>query len=296
MKEETGLRFKYYRESKGQTINETAEGIVSPQFLRKFERGDSDISFTNLLLLLGRIQLTMKEFIHEEERFVLENYIKEFEREVDAALRKSDSIEFKRIIIKTNDLYDETGSRHYQLLGIAAECYYKLMFQPHLIEQVDLTPVSEYLSHVDQWGYFELFLISYTGCRSLTTEELYFRCKGYLNEPYEVSINYHSICDFVLHAAYELARKGETEQGNEIVDRYLKGIEANRDTHFIHYDLFANYVKGIIQIKKGDRSGVEECQTIIDVFATVLSYTNYANRLHITLETIMDSEVKHAES
>lgn len=290
MKEKTGVRFKYYREKKGMTIKETATGIVSPQFLRKFEKGDSDISFTNLLLLLERIQVTMKEFIYEEERFVLENYIKDFEREVDAALRKSDSIQLKKIITKTADLYRETGNQHYHLLSIAAECYYKLIFQPYSVDHFDLTPVTAYLSRVEEWGYFELFLISYTACRFLTIDELYYRCKRFLDAGYEESVNYHSICDFIIHAAYELCRKGALELGEEVIERYLSDIDANRDTHFIHYDLFAKYVKGIILIKKGDVTGIKQCQTIIDIFANVLGYENYANRLHISLEMIKDNE------
>lgn len=51
-----GQTFKQLRELRGLSLKETASGVVSPQFLARFERGEKGISlenFSRLLIVLG---------------------------------------------------------------------------------------------------------------------------------------------------------------------------------------------------------------------------------------------------
>lgn len=57
-----GPVFKAFRESKGYQAQEVAEGIVSVQFLRRFEKGEADIRLSNFSLLLGRINVSFNDF------------------------------------------------------------------------------------------------------------------------------------------------------------------------------------------------------------------------------------------
>lgn len=57
-----GAAFKKLREERGLTIKATAQDIVSPQFLSKFEKEDSSISLENFNKLLIRIGVTWKDF------------------------------------------------------------------------------------------------------------------------------------------------------------------------------------------------------------------------------------------
>src|SRR5699024_10191772 len=57
-----GTTFRTFRQNKGYTLKQVATGIVSVSFLSKFERGDSDISFSTMGDLLDRIMVTFEEF------------------------------------------------------------------------------------------------------------------------------------------------------------------------------------------------------------------------------------------
>ena len=67
--------FQEIREKKNQTIANTSDGIVTPQFLRKYERENGDIRFSNLVQLLNRLNTTIDEFVFEidegKERSIL---------------------------------------------------------------------------------------------------------------------------------------------------------------------------------------------------------------------------------
>lgn len=286
-----GERFKKFRESKGLKVSETAEGIVSPQFLRKFEKGESDIRFTNLMKLLSRMQLTMEEFIYEEEEFLLDNYLRKFEEKIDTAIKSNNSFLLLKIVEECKRQYIETKNQRYYLLGLAADYYYCLMFRRMKISSaVDfLAEITNYLIRVESWGRFELYLVTLTGCHMLSIDELYYRSKKYLKEAFENTINSKVISEFLVHAAYELGRKKSHDLGFEIIDSYLDRIDEMRDTHYIHYDLFAIYVKGLLLVDVGKLEGEKVCRRIIDIFADDLGYIHYANHLHTGLQLVLDS-------
>src|SRR5699024_7021743 len=60
--EHYGATFRTFRQNKGYTLKQVATGIVSISFLSKFERGDSDISFSVMIALLDRMMVTYEEF------------------------------------------------------------------------------------------------------------------------------------------------------------------------------------------------------------------------------------------
>lgn len=63
-----GYVFRKLRKSKGLSQKEVAAGILSPQFLSEFERGNSNISLLNFISLLDKINVQITEFkIHSDE-------------------------------------------------------------------------------------------------------------------------------------------------------------------------------------------------------------------------------------
>lgn len=71
-----GPTFKRLREGKNKTLKATAEGIMTPQFLSKFEKGNTDISLINFNLLLNRLGIYWADFIREYQGPNLDNVAK----------------------------------------------------------------------------------------------------------------------------------------------------------------------------------------------------------------------------
>lgn len=57
-----GKTIRILRKSKNMTLAELAHGIVSLPFLSKYERNNSDISASNFLSLLDRLNVNLREF------------------------------------------------------------------------------------------------------------------------------------------------------------------------------------------------------------------------------------------
>lgn len=96
MKIVTGKFFQEFREKKNQSIMNTSEGIVTPQFLRKYERENGDIRFSNLLQLLGRLNITFDEFVFEIDDS-MDVWLYKIEEEIDQAYHAGNSFFIKKI-------------------------------------------------------------------------------------------------------------------------------------------------------------------------------------------------------
>lgn len=90
----TGKFFQEFREKKNQSIMNTSEGIVTPQFLRKYERENGDIRFSNLLQLLGRLNITFDEFVFEIDDS-MDVWLYKIEEEIDQAYHAGNSFLLK---------------------------------------------------------------------------------------------------------------------------------------------------------------------------------------------------------
>lgn len=84
-REKFGSTFKKIRLMKGYTTIYVCQGIVSRQYIRKFENGDIDISMSNLNKLLYRMKVTWNEFIIRNMNINIDSldiYISEIEKEI----------------------------------------------------------------------------------------------------------------------------------------------------------------------------------------------------------------------
>ena len=77
--ENNGYLIKKLRLSKNLTQSQLAEGILSKNFLSRYERGESQVNDSTFLRLLERMNIYFSEF---EELFQGENSQKEFLNEV----------------------------------------------------------------------------------------------------------------------------------------------------------------------------------------------------------------------
>ncbi|WP_321387535.1 helix-turn-helix domain-containing protein [uncultured Enterococcus sp.] len=274
--ESTGKIFKKIREEKNLSVKETAADIVTTQFLGKYESGNSDIRFTNLLQLLSRMNVTTEEFLaHITDN--MDTWLVKVEQELDYAFNAGNSFLMKKFIEKQETEYTETKDSKYKYVADIGKKYYNYLF--FQLYTVDLTEIKEYLRQTEQWGKFELFLLTYSG--SLFEVEEMFLYGKLLLKRNSVSITINQWrCDAVLHIILELLRQSELQKADSLLNTYLSKLTGDREFYYIHYDLFARFIHGLLLIRKSDLAGAKECQKIIEIFSDTLGYADYANRLN----------------
>lgn len=274
--ESTGKIFKKIREEKNLSVKETAADVVTTQFLGKYENGNSDIRFTNLLQLLSRMNVTTEEFLaHITDN--MDTWLLKVEQELDYAFNAGNSFLMKKFIEKQEAEYIETKDKKYKYVADIGKKYYNYLF--FQLYPVDLTEIKDYLRQTEQWGKFELFLLTYSG-NLFEVEEMFLYGKHLLKrKSVSVMINQWR-CDAVLHIILELLRLNELQKADSLLDIYLSKLTNDREFYYIHYDLFARFIHGLLLIRKNEPTGPEKCQKIIEIFADTLGYTDYANRLN----------------
>ncbi|MCH8625107.1 HTH family transcriptional regulator rgg [Lactiplantibacillus plantarum] len=152
--EKIGHTFRLLRVNKKITLAQASQGIVTIAFLSRFERGQSDISVSNLLLLLRRINVEIFEFVHINE---FNNGINvSFEREVSDCYITKDIRGLDRLVDQVNnDLIEATSFKTLKIIMLTA-----------LIDDLTGKSLSKkqqqmvvsHLSSVNSWTAFEFYL------------------------------------------------------------------------------------------------------------------------------------------
>lgn len=285
----TGKFFQEFREKKNQSIMNTSEGIVTPQFLRKYERENGDIRFSNLLQLLGRLNITFDEFVFEiDDSMDVWLYI--IEEEIDQAYHAGNSFLLKKFVENQEKLYRQTNEERFLFAALIGKRFYNYIFLPSYT--VDLAPIADYLRETETWGKFEFFLITYNG-DLFKPEEAYFYTRRLVKQ-YDGSFEMRKWrYDALLHLTRYLIEENYLDQAEKILLEYMEKITPNRDLKYIHYDLYAKFVYGLLLVKKKNPKGQRQCERIIDIFVEDCGYVNYGNRLNILYQSTL-AKVKEA--
>lgn len=157
-----GTTFRTFRKNKGYTLKHVAEKIVSVSFLSKFERGDSDISFSTLVELLNRIMVTHEEFYFTHHSGKT-NAIEEFFNAAEEAYLNSDLntiTQMKKAALKE---YEQTNHVPYHCNVLLLEVYTCMIENsPISVKHSALHILTNYLFDIEVWGYYELRLYNST--------------------------------------------------------------------------------------------------------------------------------------
>lgn len=157
-----GVTFRTFRKNKGYTLQQVAEGIVSISFLSKFERGDSDISFSVMVKLLERLTVTYEEFyfLHNREQT---NAIDEFFNRAEAAYAGRDISAIHRLKEQAVHNYKQSGLTPFQCNVLLLEVYRSMIeLNAPAFEDESLEQLKNYFFDIETWGYYELRLYNST--------------------------------------------------------------------------------------------------------------------------------------
>lgn len=275
-----GRIYKEFRTGRGYSVREAAGNSVTPQFLNKFERGDSDIRFSTLLELLNRINVTVAEFSHQIDA-TMDKWLMRVEQELDQALVNGSSMTLEKFISTKEKLYQETGEIRYHLVAILGKIAYNSVLRE--IYPVDMEDIRRYLSETETWGRFELFLISYPNTFFSKEESLIYAQQILKGIDDDFQTNRWRL-DAYLHIIYQMIRAEEFLLAEQLWQGYTKLFVNERSLTYLHHDLYGRFIHGLLLMAQGDPEGRYQCERLIKTFGEDAGYGAYANRLHMVLQ------------
>lgn len=153
-----GSTFKWICKSKGLTLSQTSDTIVTPQFLSQFENGKSNIGLDVFIQLLDKLNVTFNEFsIHHASN--LDKDQADFLADLSHAMKTKNQIQLKDLIKKENhQLKQDNNIRHQHNLILLKQYLHFLDGKEFNDEQID--QIVSYLFETDNWCFYELTLFN----------------------------------------------------------------------------------------------------------------------------------------
>lgn len=282
----SGKIFKKIRTKKDFSTKQIADGLVTPQFINKYERGESDIRYSNLNQLLTRMHVTMNEFALEDEA-TFDYWLSKVETDIDELINNQNNLGMRRFIEENEEKYESTGENRFLFVSIVMKKYSNL--RNNSVYAIEEGIIKEFLRETEYWGNFELFLL--TNFRSAFDAEESFHYGNYLLSKKTT----HSIVDVrrydtILQLIYQLILTSELDLAKKLLDKYLDYPNPNRRLSFIHQDLFAKFLLGIYLVKTGDTSGEKLANEVVHIFENVLNYPSYADSLDVVVNRMITQQ------
>lgn len=274
----SGPTFKKIRQRKGFSVAETAKGICSGQFLRKYEAGNSDISLTNSLLLLDRINVTMDEFLYEYNELTFDRFFLSFEKKIETAGHTRSTVKQMKLIQELEALYEKHGELKYSLLITLVQNLYNLQYQE--IFDLDWQPIRDYLHQVEQWDRFEYYLCSYARF-PLSNDELFQICLKLFRQPKRAAGTSGYTDDFLVRLASKWLRDGELMLCRKLVNEYFNSYYDPEFMNYLIMDIVMKFVEGQLEIRDGNReNGLKTCEAIVQFFTDLNIHPGYASTIY----------------
>lgn len=152
-----GRIFRDLRIQKNYSLKDVSNGILSPSFLSKFERGETDISLRNFYALLERLNISLSEFT-----FIANNYeISEYEKLLSAVKTAYENNNISYLLyLSTLEMkkWEQSAIEHYKLNSIMIQALLSNLDENRHLDQKEVEYLSDYLIRSEIWGYYEITL------------------------------------------------------------------------------------------------------------------------------------------
>lgn len=285
---EYGLTFKYFREIKGFTMKETAEGIMSTQALRNFETGVSDTTLGNFLSLLERIFVTWHEFIAFHDEHFLDQ-LDNFDKEVNQMLHNKEYYELKMLGKKMATRYEETNSVihfHFYILIKAAVFLAGYGDKPTLEE---INSIKNHLKQIPTWSSYEQYLFG-SFLFFLTVEEVNAFHKTALRKV-ATDLNFEETATnspvlLIVNILSFYIKKEKFSEAKQFIQYSESFLNRSNVPSNLFQKILYKFQKGIVLIVFNDPKGIQACQSCIDALGEIGDYRGTINNLYTQLRDI----------
>ncbi|WP_455491434.1 Rgg family transcriptional regulator [Granulicatella sp.] len=256
-----GEFIKKIRQEKHLTQKELAEGILSKNFLSKFERGESKITSEIFLNLLERLNVSLDEF---EQLVISKHSQKEFLQKLETFKSQKDGYLLENLKVEEKELFQSDRNRRHLHNQILVEAHLQYL-QGKNIDVKQKRVIQSYLFEVEEWGDYEWELFgNIVFCLSTEETHLYldsiFR-KARLGK--HDTMHKRMLCRILLNIFLEDIEANPSEASQ--VEAYL--TELLQDEEFYYEKIRFYYLQGILHIYQGHvEKGKLECMKMIDIF------------------------------
>lgn len=244
-----GKTIRILRKSKNMTLAELAHGIVSLPFLSKYERNNSDISASNFLSLLDRLNVNLREF--EELNSSGKEYSqKKFFKTYREAIISDDLFLLNKLLTQEKAYLELDGNyRHRHNIILINQYINKISSIPYDTNQVKI--LTNYLLQVEDWSYYELSLFG-NALFSLPVDTIDFLCKVAFKKASLFSDIFSLKNDLALIVCNVIIVMIEQDELHRLDPLFLLADKNLENTRFYYEKNKINYLKGLFEIKKGN--------------------------------------------
>ena len=259
-----GEFIKKIRQEKHLTQKELAEGILSKNFLSKFERGESKITSEIFLKLLERLNVSLDEF---EQLVISKHSQKEFLQKLETFKSQKDGYLLENLKEEEKQLFQSDRNRRHLHNQILVEAHLQYL-QGKNLDVKQKRVIQSYLFEVEEWGDYEWELFgNIVFCLSTEETHLYldsiFR-KARLGK--HDTMHKRMLCRILLNIFLEDIEANSSEASQ--VEAYL--TELLEDEEFYYEKIRFYYLQGILHIYQGHvEKGKLECMKMIDIFKSL---------------------------
>lgn len=262
---EFGHIFKILRENKQLSLTTTSEGIVTKSFLSKFENGQSDISISNFMALLNRLNSSM------DDVYAIEGNSNDFS---SLLLQAQAAYQSNNVLILAT--LRDTELKKWEVTNINFHKCNSIMFdglRANLVDEVisaaDSQYIYDYLFEVEFWGVYEIELFG-NATYVLSSQNMAYLLNEILHKTTKYS-NFDKIKKLVMGTLlnvllFSLERKQLTLA--EIV--FTKIDELELDDTQMYFRIVRVYFMGIYLCETGDvKTGYKKSSDAIKIMELI---------------------------
>lgn len=261
-----GETFRTLRKERGFTLKSVSENIISYSYLSKFENGTSDITLSNFIRLLERLNITLDEFLYFNEAQI-PSYVQLLNKLVKP-YAENDIGELTKYYDEELVLYQQTNISYHNCNRIMIAALIKDLDPNFNIDQVDIDFYVDYLFNCSYWSTYEVSLFG--NALFLFTEEslllLVDEVKTRLNEYKVAQRNIRDLISLIENACLILLRKRNVKKAKELsafLESYLSSKHYFEKTRKL-------FIDGIILIREDKMGeGVQKAQEAINIMHSI---------------------------
>lgn len=279
MKSKLGITLRKVRKGKQISLCSVADEHLSKSQISRFERGESEISCIRLINILGKLHITLDEFLilHNEDYTNAEL----FANLVQYIRKQYSSHNIKNIAALLSD------SSHYTLNSFDKTMIKSIlhtMDSSIIPSNKELLQLTDYLFKVEKWGYYEITLLG--NCvRTINYNSYFLLTKEMLNNYIYSSLNKTNkriVTQLAINCLILSVDKEEFSNCTCLITE-IKALLDN-ELNFYEQTVFL-YATGYFEFKRHLDSGIEKMKQAIQVLDILgenklkLHYTSHFDKL-----------------
>ncbi|CAM3687593.1 helix-turn-helix domain-containing protein [Erysipelothrix urinaevulpis] len=282
--------YRELRKGKKQTIEEVSRATgyrVSKSFISKFERNESDVSFSRLCLLLDALNISLNEFSFLLDDSHVKDDIDIFLEQVSSSYYKKDGNKLQEIVERERQEYQTTGVYDHLYKSILANVFYCDLHQIKLSDN-EIKSLSDYLFGVDYWSKYELIIL--TNCMTMLPNSIAVTLTDELINKNQLFGGYDENIEVKTLLIFNTMINCINNNKMYLLQKYINELDKmNLDDRFLLAKILTKLFK---IIDETNIKGVDFLESEVNKLTSFLNYIG-ADRLKLLVDEISDNYLVH---